>query len=432
MISSSTRGHESQFGVFGHSGQLPAIQLVADPSDEPMVRRLRVDLRRRGFVVRSGHPGVLQTSDPHRFGESHMSVVMVPAPSAGSKRGQRTLAQIDQLSRLGYPPLVIAHTDDERVGSLAHQPEALVQYGEGSEYDNLFEDLMLALLGPLPSWLDVRVSPSLLTAPTGVSWWSDDLIVADEHFGHVVLISARDAHPILVGLREPHHVHLDRHKLLIADKGSHRVMLGDLEGGALSNIRSISGDRKGLACPNGVHQAVGLVAVADTDHHRVLISDDLWLPSRRQPRWKLADATGGMRYPCGIYIGERYVWVADTFHHRVLAFDHEGQQQREFPGYGWEAGRFAYPTSIAGWHDYLLVADSEARRIQVFQIDEDGPQLVPLSGKGIGDGELGRPWVANPFGLSVNYNGRLAVGDRLRRCVWLIDLVQLNEGWEAR
>jgi hypothetical protein len=238
----------------------------------------------------------------------------------------------------------------------------------------------------------------------------------------------------VVGLHEPHHVHLDRHKLLIADKGSHRIVLGDLESGAVGNIRSITSDEQGFACPNGVHQAEGLMAVADTDQHRVLITeDDYWSPGTRQNGgWRELEARGGFRHPCGTYVSGDFIWVADTFHHRLVAFDHEGCELRELPGYGWEPGRFAYPVSVAAWHDLLLVADSEARRVQAFQVESAGPHLVPLSGKGLGEGELGRPWVANPFGLSVNHNGRLAVGDRLRRCVWLIDLHLLREGWVGR
>lgn len=423
---------ESLIGTYGSTSQVPTLLLVADVADEPIIRRLRVDFRRRGFVVRVGHPGVLQSTDPRRLHRGMATVVLVPYSVENRKHGDKTLAHIDQVSRTGHPPIVVASAGDDRIEQVLHPPEAIIRYGAGRDYDGIVEDLLLALLGPLPPWLDMRASPSQLAAPTGVSWWADDLIVADEHFGHVVLLSAGEAHPVVVGLREPHHVHLDRHKVLIADKGSNRIVLGDLDAGAVGNIRSIAGDGRGFICPNGVHQADGCLAVADTDNHRVLITEaDLWA-SRKRPEWRVLEARGGLRHPCGTCVQDDIVWVADTFHHRVIAFDREGNQLRELPGYGWEPGRFAYPTSIVTWHDLIFVADSEARRVQVFSIEKDGPNLVPLEGPGIGEGELGKPWIANPFGLSINHNGRLAVSDRLRRCIWLIDIPALRPGWTGR
>ena len=171
--------------------------------------------------------------------------------------------------------------------------------------------------------------------------------------------------------------------------------------------------------------------MADTDHHRVLLTDeDLWTPERRKrPAWRPLVAAGGLRYPCGVFVDSNSVWVADTFHHRLVVFDHEGHEVDDFSGYGWGPGRFAYPTSITRWKDLLFIADSEARRVQAFEVDDANHNIGPLWGPGLIDGELGAPWVGHPFGISVNHNGRLAVADRLRRCVWLIDVPALQADW---
>jgi hypothetical protein len=420
---------------FALSGRLPGVHIIVDEIDRRVARRLRVDLRRRGFVATIGEPGVLHTAERARLAPEVATVFVVPFDPAAPDVGSRSIRFLDQLSRADHPPIILADLADKRVESLLQLPADILRYGEGGlDYDGVFADLLVALLGPLPSWLDLRAAPTLIAAPTGIAWWADDLLVADEHFGQVSRISANDTRAMLVGLHEPHHIDLDRHKLLVADKGAHRLLLGTVDAGSVGDIRTVlaKGD---FLHPNGVHQGVGMTAVADTDHHRVLMTtDDLWAPDRRKrPDWKELAPVGGLRYPCGVFIDGRWIWVADTFHQRLVVFDHNGREVANFSGYGWGAGRFAYPTSIVRWKDLLLVADAEARRIQAFSVDdgEDHPSLGPLTGEGLGNGELGAPWIGHPFGLSVNHNGRLAVADRLRRCAWLLDLPALGADWGA-
>jgi len=372
-------------GVFESSGLAPGVLLVVEAVDRAVARRLRVDLRRRGFVVQLGEPGVLQTADPSRLPADVVSVVLVPFEPNAPRKGDRALRHLEQIARAGRPPIVLADLADQRVETLFHPPDTIIRYGEGGlDYDGVFEALLFALIGPLPSWLDLRARPTLIAAPTGLSWWADDLLVADEHFGQVVRISADDTRAALVGLHEPHHIHLDRHKLLVADQGSHRLLLGTLDAGSVGDIRTVLCDRPGFQHPNGVHQAQGLTAVADTDHHRVLLTEeDLWAPDRRKrPDWRSLDAAGGLRYPCGALVDSESVWVADTFHHRLVLFDHAGNELRDFSGYGWGPGRFAYPTSIARWRDLLFIADAEARRIQVFIWTTTGPASVRYGDQG--------------------------------------------------
>ncbi len=410
-------------------GGPPAVLLVVSDADRRLARQLRIDLRRRGFVANLGEPGSRATTDATSLGTALRSIVFVPHNPSNPGFGVRALRHVDQVAGRA-PVIVLADIADERIDNLSSQPEAIVRYGGGGlDYDGVFEQILGLLLGPLPTWLDLRAAPSLLVAPTGVAWWADDLLVADEHSGQVVRIGAADTRMVVAGLREPHHLHLDRHKLLVTDKGGQRVLVGTLEGGSVHDVRSVMGTG-GLLHPNGVHQAEGILAIADTDHHRVVFTtDDLWA-SHKRPVFDEVEASGGFRYPCGVLVDRDFIWIADTFHHRLVAADHAGLELTEFAGYGWSAGRFAYPTSLARWSSFLFVADAEARRVQTFRVEHDDTlNLATQDGLGVAEGELGRPWIAHPFGLAVNHNGRLAVADRLRRCVWLVDLPTLAERW---
>jgi len=377
-------------------------------------------------------PGALSARHVRTEERDELVIVFVAYDAARGTVGRRALNYVEQIST-ARRTVVVADLSDPRVERLQASPWSVIRYGGGGlDYDGVFEQLLVALLGPLPTWLELRTSPSLVVAPTGVSWWSDELLVADEHGGQVVRLGSADTRMIVGGLREPHHIHLDRHKLLIADKGGQRVLIGEVYPGGTSSMRTLSVSG-GLLHPNGVHQAEGLLVIADTDHHRVLMTaDDPWA-SRRRPSFSEIRPAGGFRYPCGVFVDREMIWIADTFHHRLVVTDHSGREwETEFTGYGWAAGEFAYPTSVARWRDKLVVADAEARRIQVLGLtdnDSGRPQLTMQRGEGLEEGELARPWIGNPFGLSINRDGRMAIGDRLRRCVWLVDLAGLAEGW---
>jgi hypothetical protein len=128
-----------------------------------------------------------------------------------------------------------------------------------------------------------------------------------------------------------------------------------------------------------------------------------------------------LRYPCGVRVDAKWIWVADTYHNRIVVCDHEGRFVQEFGGYGWEHTQFAYPVAVERWLDYLFVVDSEPQRIQVLRLaagdDGERPYLYET-----GMDEFGGPFVGNPFAVAVNRDSFLAISDRLRRCVWTVDL----------
>lgn len=403
-------------------GRAPSVLLVRGRLERSIARRLASDLRRRGFSVSEGEPCVERTLDPNLLWPDTVSVVVVPK----NANAPRSLAHVERVVRMGLPAIVLADVDDRRPGHLGVEARDIIRYGEGADdHDRTFEGIFRSLLGPFPGWLDVRVAPSLVSAPTGVSWWSDDLFVADEDYGQVVRLGADPGeHGVVVsGLSQPHHIHLDRNKLLIANRGAHRLVVALVEDGSLKDITNLAGGAKDFTHPNGVHQGHGVTVVADTDNHAVHFTrDDPTLRKTVKPTWRTLKIDGGLRYPCGVHVHDSGIWIADTFNNRVVVVGLDGKEAKSFYGRGWASGFFAQPVGIAIDHNRLFVVDAEPRRVQVFGMTIDsedaGPQL-----HGLGD-RLGEPWIANPFGISVNQHGQMAISDRLRRCVWLIKLDQ--------
>lgn len=322
----------------------------------------------------------------------------------------------------GVAPVLLLRSRTRVPPSLTGRVKSVVRHERGdASVDRVFGELVSAVIGPLPTWLKCHVSPSLVAAPTGVSWWTDDLYIADERYGHLVVSGVDGARPVLPGLDDPLHIHLDRNNLLVANRSASQILLTEIHGGVPSKISTISrAAGRPLAHPNGVHQSHGVSMIADTDNHRALVSEVDPFGDVR-PRWRELRGAGRFKFPCGVFADGSHRWVADTFHHRVVAFAPDGSCVAAEGSYGWEPGQFAYPVGLARWHEFLFVADEEATRVQTFTVEdrETGDlALLPLEG---GD-RLGAPWLTRPFGLSVNAHGTLAVADRTRRCVWTLDL----------
>lgn len=388
---------------------------IRSVTDRALTFGLQTELRRRGVACHEREPSASWSPAPNDV------PVLVQPDSKGGPHRHRRLAELAKgCLDVGVEPVLLVHAKQDVPASLVGKVRAVLRVDLADGHvDRLFRELFGVLLEPLPPWLECWTVPSLMSAPTGVSWWTDDLLVADERHGHILVIGVDGARPILPGLDDPHHIHLDRNRLLVANRSADEVLLAELRGGAAGNIDVIrQAAKQPLRHPNGVHQSHGRTLVADTDNHRVLFSDSD--PFDQRPRWKALYGAGRMQYPCGVCGDRDRLWVADTFNHRVLGFDVSGELTVCHGAYGWDAGQFAYPVGLVRWRDYLLVADEEPRRVQVFRVTrrDSHTQLLRIPEADM----LGSPWITRPFAMSVNAHGRLAISDRTRRCVWVIDL----------
>ena len=391
---------------------------------QPGQRELCAELRQY-FARRAMQVAVVEPHGQWRPAGLDLPVVVVPPNRRRPHEVEACWQLVSRCSEAGLPAVTLL------AGMLWLPADARSEVAGVVRYDRpdappskVFAELVEHLLGERPTWLGITVDASQLNAPSGVSWWQEDLYVCDEHQGQVIKVTAGGIGTKVFGLDQPHHVHLDRDKILIANRGGHEVLLGELRGDAVAITGSLRVlDGQPLQHPNGVAQGQGLTVVADTDGHRVLVGGADPIDRGPGVRFRPLRPDKPFGYPTGVCIDERYLWVADTHHHRVLAFDHSGEHRLTIGGEGSAAGRFAYPTGLARYGGLLLVADEGNGRVQAFRLGHRGGN--PRAGVIPGFDRLLERWIGKPFALSVNAFGHLAVSDRRHGCVWRIDIKQI-------
>jgi len=79
------------------------------------------------------------------------------------------------------------------------------------------------------------------------------------------------------------------------------------------------------------------------------------------------------------------VYVVDRHRHTILVYDREGRYLYEFGGFGDGDGKFFYPTAICVDDvDRLWIADM-SKRLQVFQVPQNGNGTRYLNGNGLNE-----------------------------------------------
>ncbi|MGC4190089.1 MAG: SMP-30/gluconolactonase/LRE family protein [Thermomicrobiales bacterium] len=134
----------------------------------------------------------------------------------------------------------------------------------------------------------------------------------------------------------------------------------------------------------------GLIYVADTWNHRVVIFDPQGAMVRELgQRGVQADTmdspdpnvdTGRFYGPRGIAVSNGEIYITDTGNERVQVFAADGTFLRTFGGTGSEAGKLREPTGIAiGPDGNVYVADSANARISVFSKSGDFVRMMPVA-----------------------------------------------------
>jgi hypothetical protein len=267
-----------------------------------------------------------------------------------------------------------------------------------------------------PRGVELICVPSQMMQVTGVSWWNEEeIIVADEYFGHVLRIRKRhETTVLLVGLDEPYHLHLDRRILAVSDLGANEVLTGRIVLGALTDVIAIPiAANERFKRPHGVFQGTGFSVIADTDNHRVL-----WKKRHiRSTEENWNEIKAGFLFPHAVCADRQQIWVADTANGRIVRFRPSKSGRME--GTETQLGhlpRHASPVGVCRAEQYLLVSDDANGCVSVFKVPDRGNSL-PLVAK-----RVLSEFVASPLGLSVNRGRRLAIADRGRGVVWVSDL----------
>jgi uncharacterized protein (TIGR03663 family) len=124
-------------------------------------------------------------------------------------------------------------------------------------------------------------------------------------------------------------------------------------------------------------------------------------------------ANGGLG-PTGIAVSpDGLVYVADTWNHRVVVLDESGHMVREFGQFGDTqdspdaaelTGSFFGPRAIAVYNNEIYVVDTGNERVQVFGLD--GTFVRSWGGNGTGPTQF-----VEPVGIAIDANGKVYVAD---------------------
>jgi DNA-binding beta-propeller fold protein YncE len=157
-------------------------------------------------------------------------------------------------------------------------------------------------------------------------------------------------------------------RIVVVDSNNNRVQLWDPSGPSVVwTVTDAAGSA--FSKPKAVAVSGGLVYVADTQHHRVVVldaSDGSFV--RAFGAAELAKADGIAVEPD---TGD--VWVSDSVRHRIVEFTSTGAWLQDFGSLGSGVGKFNKPLHLAiyptgGGASSLFVVDSWNDRVQVFEI----------------------------------------------------------------
>ncbi len=146
--------------------------------------------------------------------------------------------------------------------------------------------------------------------------------------------------------------------------------------------------------------------------------------------WKMPEYENGK--PVGMSVGpDGLLYVADTHYHRVVVFDLDGNEIRRWGRLGRGDGEFIYPTDVAfvgrGADMQVLVAEYGGNdRISVFR--PDGTFIRTVGAFGMDRGQLSRPEA-----MAVDEaRGRVYVADACNHRIAVYNLgLEIQEYWGA-
>lgn len=217
---------------------------------------------------------------------------------------------------------------------------------------------------------EIRCREFAWAAPMALALASDgSLYVADAGVPAIVHWSPTACRRLGAGeLERPTGIAVAPDRLWIADPPRHQILALSLSGELLARVGAKGEGAGEFHYPTSVARASdGTILVVDSLNFRIvrLDSGGRWVESFGAP----GDTEAGLERPKAVVTGkDGTVYVSDAQRDAVLAFTPSGALRYMVGASGSEPGRFAHPAGIDVRDDRIAVADSQNRRIQLFEI----------------------------------------------------------------
>jgi len=172
----------------------------------------------------------------------------------------------------------------------------------------------------------------------------------------------------------------------------------------------------GLMRPTGIafHTGSRRLYVTDTLENQIVVFDEAGM--RLDAFGSRGAAVGEFNFPSSLTLHEDILYVNDTMNYRIQAFTLDGSPVIAFGGSGDGSGQFALSKGVgADVHGHLYVADALSNYIQIF--DAEGRFLLSFGGMGGGIGQF-----RLPAGIYV-LDTRIFVADSQNRRVQVFEYV---------
>jgi DNA-binding beta-propeller fold protein YncE len=208
------------------------------------------------------------------------------------------------------------------------------------------------------------------SAPMAVTALPDGTLLVADAGGAALLRIGKDGCAVLArgAFERPTAIAVAGHRLYVADPPRHQVVVLDLEGAVLARWGEQGEGPGQLAFPTSLAvTADGSLVVTDALNFRVARfgADGRWLGAFGSA----GDAGHLFSRPKGIAVGPGgRIYVSDAQRDVVLVFSSDGDPEYTLGEPGEAPGSFALPSGLAIAQDRLYVADSQNRRIQVFEL----------------------------------------------------------------
>ena len=206
-------------------------------------------------------------------------------------------------------------------------------------------------------------------SPVGISLANDAIYLTDSALGKVFVFDRNGEHQnTITGLMRPTGIafHAESRRLYVADTLENRIVVFDDQGEQIDVFGSRGGASGQFNFPSTLTLHGDTLYVNDTMNFRIqaFTPDGTPLSSFGEH----GDGSGQLAHSKGLATDtEGNLYVADALSNYIQIFDANGRFLLSFGGIGGGVGQFRLPAGIHVLGNRIFIADSQNRRVQVFE-----------------------------------------------------------------